>query len=332
MIFKLLTALVFSMTFHNLFSLDVYNIYHRNDLTGRVELISNKKADANIRYIAEKNGNDMTITGYYYDSKKIKFIDSIKDGLLYKSTYFSKEEKKIYERNYTYNDNKQVKYIETRTFKTSAKKFYSQHFFRQENNEIHCDFIINTIISNSQQTVHENQIGSIVFSNEYTPIKRTKKIMRYDALSKKTNIGNFQEIWTKNDHGYTYSTYLENNLLYKYTETTTHDSFMLENEYFEENKNRYLYVAHKYNPTEYSKLQIYNGQKNDEKRTANVINTSYREIFFSDFNGNRTSSKIEIHDCIIFFDYTDDKKELTQEELKVPLDFFDYSYPSLLLE
>lgn len=117
------------MTFHNLFSLDVYNIYHRNDLTGRVELISNKKADANIRYIAEKNGNDMTITGYYYDSKKIKFIDSIKDGLLYKSTYFSKEEKKIYERNYTYNDNKQVKYIETRTFKTSAKKFYSQHFF-----------------------------------------------------------------------------------------------------------------------------------------------------------------------------------------------------------
>lgn len=156
--------------------------------------------------------------------------------------------------------------------------------------------------------------------------------MRYDALSKKTNIGNFQEIWTKNDHGYTYSTYLENNLLYKYTETTTHDSFMLENEYFEENKNRYLYVAHKYNPTEYSKLQIYNGQKNDEKRTANVINTSYREIFFSDFNGNRTSSKIEINDCIIFFDYTDDKKELTQEELKVPLDFFDYSYPSLLLE
>ena len=88
MIFKLLTALVFSMTFHNLFSLDVYNIYHRNDLTGRVELISNKKADANIRYIAGKNGNDMTITGYYYDSKKIKFIDSIKDGLLYKSTYF----------------------------------------------------------------------------------------------------------------------------------------------------------------------------------------------------------------------------------------------------
>lgn len=82
------------MTFHNLFSLDVYNIYHRNDLTGRVELISNKKADANIRYIAGKNGNDMTITGYYYDSKKIKFIDSIKDGLLYKSTYFSKEEKK----------------------------------------------------------------------------------------------------------------------------------------------------------------------------------------------------------------------------------------------
>lgn len=53
-------------------------------------MLSNNKADANIRYIVEKDGNDMTITGYYYDSDKIKFIDSIKDGFLYNSTYFFK--------------------------------------------------------------------------------------------------------------------------------------------------------------------------------------------------------------------------------------------------
>ncbi len=175
MISKLLTALALFMAFQNLFSLDVYNIYCRNNITGQIELTSNKKADANIRYTVGKNGNDMTITGYYYGSNKIKFIDSVKDGLLYNSTYFSKEKEKIYERNYTYNDKKQVKYIETKTFEASPKEFHSQHFFRQENNEIHCDFIINTIISNSQQTVHENQIGSIIFSDEYKPIERTKK-------------------------------------------------------------------------------------------------------------------------------------------------------------
>ncbi len=91
MIFKLLTALIFFMPFPSLFSLDAYNIYYRNNITGRVELLSNNKADANIRYIVEKDGNDMTITGYYYDSDKIKFIDSIKDRFLYNSTYFSKE-------------------------------------------------------------------------------------------------------------------------------------------------------------------------------------------------------------------------------------------------
>ncbi|GHT77431.1 hypothetical protein FACS1894130_01680 [Spirochaetia bacterium] len=46
------------------------------------------------------------ITGYYYDSKIVKFIDTIKDNHIISSIYYDSENNEIYQSNYSYNDGK----------------------------------------------------------------------------------------------------------------------------------------------------------------------------------------------------------------------------------
>ena len=83
---------VFIFTLNACFA-QTYNYYHRNEITGAYLIKNIENIPEQYHFIFSKQDNQ--IVGYYYNSSKIKFIDTINGSRITKSTYYSKETGKV---------------------------------------------------------------------------------------------------------------------------------------------------------------------------------------------------------------------------------------------
>ena len=67
-----------------------FNYYWRNNITGEYildTLALQKYLNPQFRYKSNENKQNMTVTGFYYNSDNVKFIDEIQNGRIIKSSY-----------------------------------------------------------------------------------------------------------------------------------------------------------------------------------------------------------------------------------------------------
>jgi hypothetical protein len=88
-------------------SMKTYNYYHRNkDGTFILEIIdeTNLPVPLHRQNVLYTNNNVKSVTGFYYGTDKIKFIDEIKENKITKSIYFDDNGKEISVWHYDYSD------------------------------------------------------------------------------------------------------------------------------------------------------------------------------------------------------------------------------------
>lgn len=93
----------------------VFNHYYRDGITGQYELsnISENCFENNIKFEKIEEDNTEIIKGYYFGTSKIKFIDTIENGRVVSSVYFSKGGDKIFEKKFFYDENINIRRIYT---------------------------------------------------------------------------------------------------------------------------------------------------------------------------------------------------------------------------
>ena len=142
-----------------------YNCYQRNELTGSYQLKNIENIPEQYRFIYTMQ-NDKII-GYYYNSSIIKFIDVINGNRIIKSTYFSKEGNVLYEKEFFYGDNSEIKAFNYKQFDEHGDIVYeAKSFFSNKGEQI----IYNSTGFMKNRNVEQKLIINNLLFGNYQPL------------------------------------------------------------------------------------------------------------------------------------------------------------------
>ena len=172
--------LIFYLLF--IFSLDIcfgesYNYYQRNELTGSYQIKNLEKVPEQYHFVYSLQDNQ--IIGYYYNSTIIKFIDTINENRVIKSTYFSKDPGNVLcEKEFFYGDDSEIHAFTYKQMNDKGDVVYEiKSFFSKSEDKI----IYNSYVSIINEDLKNTIIQKGLLSKEYQPIElKSSGIVMYD--------------------------------------------------------------------------------------------------------------------------------------------------------
>ena len=144
-----------------------FNYYSRNEITGSFVLMNIDGVPDEYKITYELKDNK--VTGYYYDSSNVKFIDEVKDNRVQRTVYYDKKSASaIFEKNFYYNDNGDIKCVEfCLTDSKNQNKYEAKYFFRWEGLEL----VYNAYCSAHKGSVVQHAVSEGFFSAGYEPLE-----------------------------------------------------------------------------------------------------------------------------------------------------------------
>jgi len=137
--------IIFFLTTSLLFG-ENYNYYHRNYngtfILENINFINKKGITISPVYFLNNSDEKHTITGYYYSTRIIKFIDVIEDNRIVSTVYYDTQGNEILIKKYKYED-KILKQYEI-SLKTQENFYFCKNIFNYSNHGI--DFIAFRVI------------------------------------------------------------------------------------------------------------------------------------------------------------------------------------------
>ena len=204
------------------FSNEIFNYYERENFSGKY-VLSNETDEIFSGFKYELKDN--RITGYYFSSNIIKFIDKISEEKINSTVYFNRSGEKIAEIQYFYDDDGKTKSIDFRINDTVKKISYREKIFFSRAQENLKYFSEQQFEGKFSQTV----ISDGTFSFDYFPI-----LIRNKSIRMSNDIGivdNFNEEYCYKNDGIHYQLFTGEQLQY---EKIKYIDSMLEKSYNDE--------------------------------------------------------------------------------------------------
>jgi hypothetical protein len=166
-----------------------FNYYWRNNITGEYildTLALQKYLNPQFRYKSNENKQNMTVTGFYYNSDNVKFIDEIQNGRIIKSTYFNKADNtELYVKHFYYDDLMRPVHITIELkgdgpeVKNQYTYFVSLFFTYNSKNTI----AYKGVRCQKSKTYEEYILSSGNFDVHYNPVTIRSTIMRIQGMN-----------------------------------------------------------------------------------------------------------------------------------------------------
>lgn len=173
----------------SVFEAEEFNYYWRNNITGEYILDTldlQNYLNPQFKYKSNGNKQNMTITGFYYNSDSVKFIDEIQNGRIIKSTYFKKDNNtELYVKHFYYDDDMRPVHItiELRNDDTGLNNHYtyfvSLFFTYTSKNNI----AYKGVRRQKTRTYEEYILSSGNFNLHYDPVTIKSTIMRIQGMN-----------------------------------------------------------------------------------------------------------------------------------------------------
>ena len=289
----------------------MFNVYDRNIFSAEpVALSYDSNIGKKIKYEKIDDSDFSYVKGFFYNSDSQKFKDTIKNGKIIKTEYFSQKGEKIFERNYEYDIKNNISSIETRAkYHSEKENYFNKYFFKYENHVVTVEFTLNFTLSKNNKTYTTIEIGSGELNSDFSPKNMETSFFVYtneECAKHKIN-----EKWTRRKNSCKYFYSLDGETICDYMEKRMDNFFYSEEKILDK--------------VSFSDTKIFNGK------------TLRRE---QSFNGKAKKWKME---CIITPYYTEVKNdEYTQifladefillengsakSRLDLPLELFEYRY------
>lgn len=303
---------VFIFTLNACFA-QTYNYYHRNEITGAYLIKNIENIPEQYHFIFSIQDNQ--IVGYYYNSSKIKFIDTINGSRITKSTYYSKETGKVlYEKEFFYDDDLTIKSFIYKQMNNKGMVIYeSKSFFRKQSNRIIYNSEGIIINGNVEQRFI---IDGLLFEN-YRPLSYKTYGLLTDLKNKISQIFNSEETFIYDDFNIT-SILFQNSKLYKLKRSHMKCGVKKSEEIlFDTNEEQVSSKQYILDDTILTQIIRTNSESVNEYNYVKIDDSCYL-LSYNDWD-NLPVIKIELPDEIVYI------KNNVVENIKYPINLFDFS-------
>ena len=305
---------ILSLFICNLFANgEIYNFYNRDIFLEHPILISEDFIVPGIKYEVDCKDGIKIIKGYYFNSNKIKFIDTYLSNKLVNTEYFSKSEKKIFERTYKYDTEDRIILVETSAINENSKlKYLSKNYFEYSNKNIKVNCFTNYSLMKNTKLENYYCIGSLILNNLYKPLVGHNKILI--SSDEKSDFLDVSEKWNYKKSGYDYQCDVNNQKKCFYS-FNSNKGITVNKEFFEDKK---LFYKEYYEILENNIFCKINYDNNIQENIGicNYYSDTYKEFLYKDIK------HIYLQDEKIIL--KDDN--LRTDNLSISLDIFGFRY------
>lgn len=303
---------VFIFTLNACFG-QTYNYYHRNEITGTFMIKNIENIPEQYHFIFSKQDNQ--IVGYYYNSSKVKFIDTINGSRITKSTYYSKETGKVlYEKEFFYDDDLTIKSFIYKQMNNKGTVIYeSKSFFKKQSNRI---------IYNSEGVIYNDNveqrfiIDGVLFEN-YQPVSYKTYGLLIELKNKISQFFNAEETFIYDDCNIT-SIIFQNSKIYKLKRKHMEGCIKKSEEIlFNTNEEQVSSKQYILDDSILTQIIKTNSESVNQYHYVRIDESCYL-LNYNDWD-NTPVVKIEIPDEIVYI------KNNVVENIKFPIDLFDFS-------
>ena len=291
----------------------INNFYVRDIFLGQTTLISEDFIVHGIKYEVECKGEIKIIKGYYFNSTKLKFIDTYLNNKLVNTEYFSKYEKKIFERKYKYDSEGRIIFVETLAINENTKLNYtSKNYFEYCGEKIKVNCFTNYSLNKQSKIENYYCIWSLVLNKMYKPLLANSEILI--SSDKKSEFFKVSEKWKYKKAGYNYKCDVNNKRKCFYS-FSSDKGLSIKKEFFEDKKKFYKESIEIFENKIIEK-KIYNNNIQENIGICNFYSDSFKEILYNDIK------YIHLQDEKIIFK----NGNIRTDNLSIPLDIFGFRY------
>lgn len=306
--------ILLSLFIYNLYANeDGYNFYERDIFFGQYILTYKENINSEINYKIEYSDERVVITGYYFNSNKIKFIDTYLNNKLVNTEYFSKLEKKIFERTYKYDNEGRIILVETNVRNENSKlKYLSKNYFEYSNKKINVNCFTNYSLTKNTKLENYYCMGNLILNNLYKPLVAHSKILI--SSDEKGDFLDISEKWNYKKAGYDYQCDVNSQKKCFYS-FNLNKGITKNKEFFEDKK---MFYKEYYEILENNIFitKYYDNNIQENIGICNYYSDTYKEFLYKDIKHiYLQDEKIILKDDIIRTD-----------NLSIPLDIFGFRY------
>lgn len=280
-----------------------YNFYERNLMTGEIVYL-NLDYETKFKYDVATNNKQSIVTGYYYNSENIKFIDTLLESKIQKIEYFDKTGNSLYTSTYRYDDKKLSSV--TTVFKTNNKIFYSVSFdamTKTFNSITHLEY---------QKDNDVYKISEVKLDSNNRPVSGILKVFSSNGI--KTDFSYVNEKWKYDDNKKTYQVLVNNQRVYCLE--NSNNCRKITN--FQNGK-EFLVITESFDDKQENRIVILNGKKTVNGNYEVCFKTkTFKHLLDNDIQ-NKKREIFSVQDEFVFL--TDE--HVTTHQLLLPLDILE---------
>ncbi|MBO6186222.1 MAG: hypothetical protein J6O88_16305 [Chryseobacterium sp.] len=290
----------------------IYNFYKRDFFNKKYELSCNSYITEKIKYEQILDDNSAYINGYYYDSDRIKFIDTFVNDELIKTEYFSKSGESIFVRNFKYDQEGRIEYIETiAKLKNEESNYTNKYFFNYLDNQINFNFSINYTLLQNNQLISFEEVGTGFLDKNYKPEKSQSQFLKNSDSENACYLKN--EKWKNKINGYNYTCYVNKKNICSYKKRIKKNCLVTEKRIYGNINFLEKEICDK---SVCKRKTDLNGNKNYSEFECKNFFDDYKEVI------KDRQKQIFIHDEIIYLN----NKDIVSDHLVLNLELFDFRY------